>query len=138
MPLFQEYLDPETTFWKSPFLFWTICSIGARPIPGTDTQLYLLLAQEMRALISTITMETSRSVDVVQALLLLCEYQPAFGGLKSDPGWTCGALAVRIATSLGLHRPHHAGEFTHRATFTASQIQERTRAWLYCYIFDTA
>lgn len=138
MPLFQQYLDPETTFANSPFLFWTLCIIGARPNSGADPHVYLQLVQELRVLLSQVFLQAHRSVDIVQALLLLCEFQLPSASLREDMVWTCGALAVRTATSLGLHRPPNAEDFTCRATFTRSQLEERTRVWLYCFIVDNA
>ncbi|KZP23332.1 hypothetical protein FIBSPDRAFT_461180 [Athelia psychrophila] len=86
-PMFLTRRAPVPTHRTDPLLFWTILAIASRrPPPPSGMQLrqqshdrvdgvsYPALAEQVKASVAASGMYPPRTVGVVQALLLLCEW----------------------------------------------------------------
>jgi hypothetical protein len=87
--------SPDDTYDQSHYLFWAICSIGARPrpehpVPRARTgDLCVELGKEVKSLFCQILGERCRTHKAVQALILICEFPFARPQGRDGFIWVC-------------------------------------------------
>lgn len=130
-------LSDITTFSKSydccPLLFWTIIAIASKYSPRFST-LYLPLSSLVPRLVVDINIPANRSLNTIQALLLLCWWPFPFQATINDPSWTYCGLACHRALQIGIHRALYHSDFFYDGKLEQNAITERHRTWLGCYI----
>lgn len=127
-----ELYTPQKTFWRSPFLFTAICAVASKfyvPKP----ELYQQAMHYARLAAGTALIGGRKSVEVVQAYLLLYLHPMPCRRWEEDRSWVYLGLAIRIASALNLHLPNTAKP---RDEQHAREMLNRTRTWLSCFCFD--
>lgn len=133
---FLPFLNPERTpdeyFQRSPLLFWTIVTIGARQY-SADPELFPALIQPLTRLVWAIMADVPQNYHVVKALILLCAWPLPTSSTSTDPTLMLCGLMMKIALQIGLHRPSHAQDFTKfRIELREIELQDRVVVWSVC------
>ncbi|KAJ6113224.1 hypothetical protein N7523_006541 [Penicillium sp. IBT 18751x] len=137
-PRFPLLLDPATiidSYEKAPLLFWsvmTIASKGSRKHAYDYPRLQIL----SRQLAADILLLGTRSIYLVQSLLLLCVWSFPLGNMNKEPLSMYCAVAISMARSLGLHRPKHPFPLFAAQASEIGNLESRTATWLSCFIVD--
>jgi Fungal specific transcription factor domain len=132
----HPYLDfslstsPESVYDKCPLLFWVICAVAS------STTTMLELQPDIQAMVSQITVNPPRSVEVVQALLILCMWPFPFYSTLSDPSFLYCGIAMQIGLQIGLHRPSMSHEFSSRKEVLEVDDHVRRTTWIACFIVN--
>ncbi|KAG8685337.1 hypothetical protein FRC11_010741, partial [Ceratobasidium sp. 423] len=127
---FVAILDPHMhtpafVFGRCPFLFTAICVISSRYYTKRP-ELYTIAMHFARQSAATALTDGWKSVELVQAYILMSVYPVPARGWEEDWTWL-------MATDLNLHLPWQAkttGEAHER------EILNRTRTWLICFNLD--
>lgn len=135
---FLPFLNPERTpdefFRRSPLLFWTIITIGARQYHA-DRELFSALSGPLTRLVWATMAEIPQSHHVVKALILLCAWPLPTSSTSTDPSFMYCGLMMKIALQIGLHRPSHAQDFSKfRIELREIELQDRVVVWSVCNI----
>lgn len=96
----------------------------------------LQLQPEIQAMIGQVVINPPRSVEVVQALLLLCLWPFPFGSTLGDPSFVYCGLATQIGLQIGLHRPTLSQEFSSRPQVLEVDERVRQSTWVACYVVN--
>ena len=133
---FLPFLNPERTpdefFQRSPLLFWTIVTIGARQY-SADPELFAALIQPLTRLVWATVADVPQNYHVVKALILLCAWPLPTSSTSTDPTLMLCGLMMKIALQIGLHRPSHAQDFTKfRIELREIELQDRVVVWSVC------
>ncbi|EGG00764.1 uncharacterized protein MELLADRAFT_117977 [Melampsora larici-populina 98AG31] len=134
---------------RSPFLFTVICAVASRYYEKRQ-KLYLDCLQAAKRIAFDVMVKGYKSVEVVQAFLLLTLWNQPAERFEEDRTWAFSGIAIRMAVDLNLHR-----KSTAQLPFADSQLQKpipddssiqqehyekeilnRERTWLYCFILD--
>ena len=132
----HPYLDfsiptsPETVYQKCPLLFWVICAVTS------STSTMLTLQTEIEAMVGPLVVNPPRSVEVVQALLVLCMWPFPFYSTLSDPSLCYCGIATSIGLQIGLHRPSLSQEFSSRKQVLDVGDHERKTTWMAVYVVN--
>ena len=86
---------------KDPLLFWVIVGVASRKpaISPLARQLlegvsYIVLMKEIKSMVANLLITPVRTLGIVQALLLLCEWQVPQTGEWEGRGWLyCGVVS---------------------------------------------
>ncbi|EMD34175.1 hypothetical protein CERSUDRAFT_159676 [Gelatoporia subvermispora B] len=137
MNLSLSLLDPalytaQQTFARSPFLFTVICAIASRHYSPRPT-LYAEAMKYARLAAGTALIGGQKSVEVVQAYILLSLYPVPSQRWEEDRSWIYLGLAIRMAIDLNLHHPNIPDSQDERH---AREMLNRTRTWLNCFNLD--
>lgn len=120
--------SPETVFHRCPFLFWAICSAAmlghAKP----------MLQEELSKLVAAAIATPPRSVEVVQAFLVLCMWPFPFYTTTEDPSLLYCGIAIQAGLQMGLHRPGFTRDFSSRRVLLEEPEDVVNSTWLACYI----
>ena len=119
---------PETVYEKSELLFWVICAVTSSPSK------LLELKPHVQGQVGQIVVNPPRSVEVVQALLILCMWPFPFHSTLGDPSFLYSGLAVHISLQIGLHRPDLPHEFSSRKQVLEVSDEVRRTTWMACYV----
>ncbi|KAI1620453.1 transcriptional regulatory protein LEU3 [Exophiala viscosa] len=135
---FLPFLNPERTpeeyHTRSPLLFWTILTIGARHYTTEPELLGALSGPLTRLMWSTIA-EVPQNYHIVKALILLCAWPLPTNSTSTDPTFMICGLMMQIAMQIGLHRPTHAQDFSKfRVELREVELQDRVVVWSVCNI----
>ncbi|KAJ5569992.1 uncharacterized protein N7459_009422 [Penicillium hispanicum] len=137
-PRFPLLLDPATimdSYEKAPLLFWTVLAVASK-----DSEKYALdyprLQILLRQLVADILLLGTRSIYLVQALLLLCVWSFPHEDMNKEPFSMYCAVAISMARSLGLHRPQHPFLLFAAKSSEIGTTEARTATWLSCFIVD--
>ncbi|TFY67780.1 hypothetical protein EVJ58_g1401 [Rhodofomes roseus] len=131
-------LDPvlytaQKTYWRSPFLFTTICAIASRHYCARP-ELYQEAMKYARLGAGTALIGGQKSIEAVQAYILLSLYPVPARRWEDDRSYLYLGLAIRMATDLKLHYPVTAAKGENE--LRAREILNRTRTWLNCFNLD--
>ncbi|CAL1716294.1 unnamed protein product [Somion occarium] len=127
-----DLYTPQKTYWRSPFLFTVICAVASRfytPRP----ELYQQAMHFARLAAGTALIGGRKSVEVVQAYLILAMNPVPCRRWEDDRSWVFLGLAIRIATAINLHLPFTTKP---RNEQHAREMLNRTRTWLACFNLD--
>ncbi|CED83779.1 Zn(2)-C6 fungal-type DNA-binding domain [Phaffia rhodozyma] len=134
----NNFHTPSLVASRSPFLLTTICSIASRYYNNPEKP---DLTKKLNACVRKLAFETPslghKSVEIVQAFLLLCSYGLPVERFEQDKTWLLLGMGIRIATDLNLQRKSVlSGKNTEEAMIRDREIVNRERTWLMCYILD--
>ncbi|KAI0768144.1 hypothetical protein BD413DRAFT_479831 [Trametes elegans] len=130
-------LDPvlytaQKTYWRSPFLFTVVCGIASR-FYSERPELYQQAMNCARLAAGSTLIGGQKSVETVQAYILLSLYPVPARKWEEDRCWVYLGLAIRIATDLNLHHPNTVEPENEQH---AREMLNRTRTWLNCFNVD--
>ncbi|KAL4917394.1 fungal-specific transcription factor domain-containing protein [Aspergillus aurantiobrunneus] len=137
-PRFPLLLDPATiidSYEKAPLLFWTVLAIASKDSEKYASD-YSRLQILVRQLVADILLLGTRSIYLVQALLLLCVWSFPHEDMNREPFSMYCAVAISMARSLGLHRPQHPFLLFAAKASEIGTLETRTATWLACFIVD--
>lgn len=122
--------EPEIIYAKSPLLFWVICAVSS------STDVMCQLQPGVHAMVSHMVINPPRSVEVVQALLILSIWPFPFESTLADPSFIYCGIAHRIALQIGLHRPSLPQEFSSKKVVLEVEEKVRKSTWMACYVVN--
>ena len=96
---------------ESPLLFWTIVLVASQRHDKFE-DLHLQLCGPLETLLSKVLLTSIQSVEIVQALLLLCLWPIPKPKEQHDPSWNYLGLAHSAAMQINLHKPIQQGAIT--------------------------
>lgn len=137
-PRFPLLLDPVTTinsYEKAPLLFWSVLAIASKDSEKYASD-YARLQILLRQLVADILLLGTRSIYLVQALLILCVWSFPHEDMNKEPFSMYCAVAISMARSLGLHRPQYPFLLFAAKASEIGTIETRTATWLSCFIVD--
>lgn len=120
----------EVLYRSCPLLFWAICAVPAPPAIRSK------LEPQLKRLVSDVLLEPPGSVEIVQALLILCMWPLSFSWNRHDSSLIYSGIAIHMGLQLGLHRPALASEFCLDVEHLQAEPDNETKktTWLACYI----
>ena len=134
LPFMNPDRNPEDYYTRSPLLFWTIISVGARHYTPEPDLFNSLTGPLMRLVWSTIA-EVPQNYHMIKALILLCAWPLPTSSTSTDPTFMLCGLMMQIALQIGLHRPTHAQDFSKfRVELREVELQDRVVVWSVCNI----
>ncbi len=134
LPFLNPERSPDEFFERSPLLFWTILTIGARQY-SPELELFPSLIQPLNRLVWATMADVPQNYHVVKALILLCAWPLPTSSTSTDPTLMLCGLMMKIALQIGLHRPSHAQDFTKfRVELREIELQDRVVVWSVCNI----
>lgn len=145
----RDFHTPTIVGSRSPFLFTVICAVASRYYEKRQ-KLYLDCLQAAKRIAFDVMVKGYKSVEVVQAFLLLTLWNQPAERFEEDRTWAFSGIAIRMAVDLNLHRKStaqlpFADSQTQKPIPDESSIQQehyekeilnRERTWLYCFILD--
>ncbi|KAL4786499.1 fungal-specific transcription factor domain-containing protein [Aspergillus varians] len=137
-PRFPLLLDPATivdSYEKAPLLFWAVLAIASKDSEKYASD-YPRLQILLRQLVADIILLGTRSIHLVQALLLLCAWSFPHEDMNKEPFSMYCAVAISMARSLGLHRPQYPFLFFAAKASEIGTTESRAATWLSCFIVD--
>lgn len=118
----------EDVYAKSPLLFWAICAAAS------NWRLQSRLAAPLKAMVKE-TLFSPRSIETVQALLILCVWPCPFSSLSEDPSHFYSGLATQMSLQMGLHRPTQAYSHMRVSSDPLNSTAEiKLTTWLACFV----
>jgi hypothetical protein len=87
-------------------------------------------------MVAKVTTCPPRSIEVVQALLILCMWPFPFNRTLDDPSFIYCGIATQIGFQIGLHRPGRQAEFSSRHEVLDVGEHARRMTWVACYIVN--
>lgn len=137
-PRFPLLLEPATiinSYERAPLLFWSVLAIASKDSDKYISD-YPRLQILLRQLVADILLLGTRSIYLVQALLLLCVWSFPQEDMNKEPFSMYCAVAISMARSLGLHRPKYPFLLFAAKASEIGTIETRTATWLSCFIVD--
>ncbi|KAI0121294.1 fungal-specific transcription factor domain-containing protein [Xylariales sp. AK1849] len=137
-PKFPLLIDATTiieSYDKAPLLFWSVLAIASKDSEKHASH-HLPLHSLTRQLAADILLLGTRSIHLVQALLLLYVWSFPHKDMNKEPLSMYCAVAISMARSLGLHRPQHPFRFFAAKASEIGTVETRTITWLSCFIVD--
>ncbi|KAH7345760.1 hypothetical protein B0J17DRAFT_641065 [Rhizoctonia solani] len=131
-------LDPglhtsaRAVLWRCPFLFTVVLAIAAR---DHKPEHYTILMQEARTMAGLALTTWSKSVEIVQAFILLATFPPPSRRWDEDRSWLYLGYATRMAGDLQLNRP---AEHPFSSEMAEREHLNRIRTWLICHNLDVS
>ncbi|KIW46493.1 uncharacterized protein PV06_02162 [Exophiala oligosperma] len=128
----------EAIYERCPLLFWVICAVAS-----ADTARSQFEAPVRCLIADVLDPHKSSTVEMVQALLILCMWPFPFANQKTDSSFIYSGLATQISLSIGLHRPAVDAGFgldnnedttDHRHYHGKDYEEIRRTTWLACFI----
>lgn len=133
LPILDSTKSPDY-YYKTPLLFWTIVTIGARRFPA-EPNLFLSLAPELSKLVWSTLAEVPQSYHVVKALCLICTWPLPISSTSSDATFMLSGVMTHVAMQIGLHRPSHAQDFSKfHVQLREEELKDRVKTWAACNI----
>jgi hypothetical protein len=136
-----EWHTPTMICGRSPFLFTVICTIAAK-FYAKRPELHLKCLQVVRKSAYMVMSRGWKSVEIVQAFMLLTLWNTPAERFEEDKTWLFSGVAIRMATDLNLHRKSVASVSGHQPADDPAvlererEILNRERTWLVCFSID--
>ncbi|GAD96897.1 pogo transposable element, putative [Paecilomyces variotii No. 5] len=137
-PRFPLLLEPASivdSYEKAPLLFWTVLAIASKDLEKYASD-YARLQILLRQLVADIVLLGTRSIFLVQALILLCVWSFPHEDMNREPFSMYLAIAISMARSLGLHRPQYPFLMFAAKASDIGTMESRAATWLSCFIVD--
>lgn len=132
LPFLNPNRTPDEYETRSPLLFWTIITVGARHFTP-EAGLFSALSGPLTRLVWSTIADVPQNYHVVKALILLCAWPLATTSTSTDPTFMLCGMMMQIALQIGLHRPTHAQDFTKfRIELREVELQDRVVVWTVC------
>ncbi|CAE6513308.1 unnamed protein product [Rhizoctonia solani] len=131
-------LDPglhtsaKVVLWRCPFLFTVVLAIAAR---DHKPEHYPILMQEARSMAGKALTTWWKSIEIVQAFILLATFPPPSRRWDEDRTWLYLGYATRMAGDLQLNRPV---EHPFPSEMAEREYLNRIRTWLICHNLDVS
>ncbi|CAE6437871.1 unnamed protein product [Rhizoctonia solani] len=131
-------LDPglhtsaRAVLWRCPFLFTVVLAIAAR---DHKPEHYPILMQEARNMAGLALTTWSKSIEIVQAFILLATFPPPSKRWDEDRSWLYLGYATRMAGDLQLNR---SAEHPFPSEMSEREHLNRIRTWLICHNLDVS
>lgn len=134
LPFLNPSQTPDQYYAQHHLLYWVIISIAARRyLP--DPNLLGTLSGPLTHLLWQTIGDVPSSHHVVKALCLLCTWPLPTSTSSSDPTQILCGVMMKIATLIGLHRPHHINDFSRVAIeLDHEQLHDRVVTWAVCNV----
>lgn len=123
------------SYEKAPLLFWVVLAIASKDSEKYASD-YSRLQILSRQLIADIILIGTKSIYLVQALLLLCVWSFPHEDMNREPFSMYSAVAISMARSLGLHRPQYPFILFAAKASEIGTVEVRRITWLSCFIID--
>ncbi|CAN8100955.1 unnamed protein product [Discula destructiva] len=134
LPFLSPLQQPDQYYNQHPLLYWVIISIAARRY-NPDPNLMGTLSGPLTHLLWQTIGDVPGSHHVVKALCLLCTWPLPTSTSSSDPTQILCGVMMKIATLIGLHRPHHINDFSRVIVeLDNQQLHDRVVTWAVCNI----
>ncbi|KAG8798478.1 hypothetical protein FRC16_007195 [Serendipita sp. 398] len=132
----SNFHTPALICSRSPFLLTTICAISSK-FYQKDEELHSKLTKLVNKLAWSVPERGYKSVEIVQAYLLLSLWGSPVERYEHDRTWMLLGMAIRMATDLNLHRKNtRIKADTTEGRAREVEIRNRERTWLMCFILD--
>lgn len=119
----------EAIYERCPTLFWVICAVASSDTARPQFE------GPVRGLISDVLDPSMGcTVEMVQAILILCMWPFAFANQKTDSSFIYSGIATHISLSIGLHRPASDANFGNETSDRYVDEEIRRTTWLACFI----
>ncbi|KAH8807576.1 hypothetical protein F5884DRAFT_789570 [Xylogone sp. PMI_703] len=129
-PILDTNRDIADLYHSSPFLFWTIVIISCQRHTSLKS-LYPLLVGSYRTLLGSVLVGSIESLDVLQAIILLC-FWPLFVRRQGhDPTWNYCGLITNAALHMRLHS-YANGSFDSISKCSEKESRIRAITWMAC------
>ncbi len=134
VPVVDRLTAADAIFEKSPFLFWTIVTIGSRKYSQDPTLFSQLCHRIVDLAFSSLKLRQS-PIQIVQALVLLCAWPLPVEHLYQDKVHTLAGSCMQLALQIGLHVAGVGQDFAReRVQAHAAAQAVRALLWRYCVI----
>ncbi|KAH8801387.1 hypothetical protein F5884DRAFT_806461 [Xylogone sp. PMI_703] len=132
LPFKMRTHSHEDIYAECPLLFWVICAVTS------NWEIRLLLAPMIKAMVADALHSFHRSIETVQALLILCIWPFPISSLGEDPSLFYSGIAVQMGLQLGLHCPtqSHSHLNGDKNLAPAGDSEIRLTTWLACLIIN--
>ncbi|THH27690.1 hypothetical protein EUX98_g6498 [Antrodiella citrinella] len=123
---------PTATFFKSPFLFSTICAIASRYYEEKP-EMYPIAMHFAKHAAASALISGRTSVEIALAYMLLAYWTPPAKRWEEHRTWLYVGLGIRVAMDLNLHQvppPKPTNERQEREQLNG------VRMWMNCFILD--
>ncbi|CAG7849352.1 SubName: Full=Uncharacterized protein {ECO:0000313/EMBL:CCA78067.1} [Serendipita indica DSM 11827] len=131
-----NFHTPALICARSPFLLTTICAISSK-FYTADEELHPKLTKLVNKLAWSVPERGYKSVEIVQAYLLLSLWGSPVERYEHDRTWMLLGMAIRMATDLNLHRKNtRIKTDTPEGRAREVEIRNRERTWLLCFVLD--
>ncbi|KAF3935514.1 hypothetical protein ABW19_dt0200919 [Dactylella cylindrospora] len=131
LPFKMDSTSPEDICAKCPLLFWVIITVAS------TRKLRTRLAPMIKAMVGDSMYVRVRSVETVQALLILCIWPFSCSSLNEDPSHIYSGIAAQMGLQLGLHchtQAHSHLSLVHHLMNRDDEVKLTT--WLACYVVN--
>jgi hypothetical protein len=123
------------SYEKAPLLFWVVLAISSKDSEKYASD-YTRLQILSRQLVADIILIGTKSIYLVQALLLLCAWTFPHEDMNKEPFSMYSAVAISMARSLGLHRPEYPYLLFAAKASEIGTLETRRITWLSCFLVD--
>lgn len=132
LPFLSPSQSPDQYYAQHPLLYWVVVSIAARRY-HPDPNLLGTLSVPLTHLLWQTIGDVPSSHHVCKALCLLCTWPLPTSTSSSDPTQILCGVMMKIATLIGLHRPHHINDFSRVIIdLDNEQLHDRVVTWAVC------
>lgn len=132
MPILDPETSPNGYYNQSPFLFWTIITVGARKYQNDPTLLGAVAPRLIKRYMMPLQSGIG-SIQIVEGLLLTSTWPLPCNSLSKDASFALSGLIMHLAMRLGLHIPAYSQDFSRtKLELDDTEIQKRARLWGYC------
>ena len=129
LPFLNPAQSPDQYYAQHPLLYWVMISVAARRYHPDPSLLGNLSGPLTNLLWQTIG-DVPSSHHVVKALCLLCTWPLPTSTSSSDPTQILCGVMMKVATLIGLHRPHHINDFSRVIIdLDNEQLHDRVMTW---------
>lgn len=133
LPFLNPAQSPDQYYAQHPLLYWVVISIAARRY--RDPTLLGTLSGPLTRLLWQTIGDVPSSHHVCKALCLLCTWPLPTSTSSSDPTQILCGVMMKIATLIGLHRPHHINDFSRVIIdLDNEQLHDRVVTWAVCNV----
>lgn len=130
LPALSSFVAYSNEF---PFLFWTVMLTAMRGKSNFQDR-FKPLAEEVCNMAYGCARPTNANFHSMQALLLLCYWNPPFDRIANDPSLSFISMATQIGLRLGLHRPDYTSDFDVKSCVTEDMRIFSRITWVVCFI----
>ena len=121
---------------RCPFLFTVICAVAARAHPRLH-KVYTLATHLAKAAAASAMLDGHKSVESVQAYLLLAAYPPPVSRQEDQRDTLYVGLARSMARDIGLDVSLRYGATSLESDERqARELLNRARTWIACWVMD--
>lgn len=136
------YFDPTLTTFsflrsRSHALISVICHTMARAQKGKETLIFALCNHIHQTVLPAIILQSFKSVEIVQALMMLAAFEPPSDSIREDRSWTLLSHAIRIGGEINMQASFECDTNVRNAS--ESVIRERRnvqRTWINVWLHE--